>query len=75
MPGYCGRRGYACPSQERALQLPVGKRSSLALGSQILTVFALSSVIFYNRKIVLIRPKMWLANGLYRPTTITSIDC
>lgn len=24
----------------------------------------LSSVIFYNRKIVMIRPKMWLANGL-----------
>ena len=24
-----------------------------------------SSVIFYNRKIILIRPKMWLANGVY----------
>jgi NAD+ synthase (glutamine-hydrolysing) len=24
-----------------------------------------SSVIFYNRKIILIRPKMWLANGSF----------
>ncbi|GAB1202302.1 glutamine-dependent NAD(+) synthetase [Aspergillus pseudonomiae] len=47
---------------ERAIQLPVG---GLQVSKPASLIFL--SVIFYNRKIILIRPKMWLANdGNYR---------
>lgn len=45
------------------------------LVNRVLLIFP--SVIFYNRKIILIRPKMWLANGLFipYPNTVRLVLC